>query len=60
MWQAIRGVLGVVIGVFLVANPDWSLGAIVVLTCVWLISYGFLTIVAAFALRSEQRSQVAA
>ena len=60
VWQAIRGVLGVVIGVFLVVNPNWSLGAIVVLTCVWLISYGFLTIVAAFALRAEQRVQVTA
>ena len=60
VWQAIRGLLGVVVGLFLVVNPDWSLGAIVVITCVWLISYGFITIVAAFALRAEQSRPAAA
>ena len=55
VWQALRGLLGVVIGLFLVVNPDWSLAAMVVITYVWLIAYGFITIVAALALRAEQR-----
>jgi len=58
-WQVVRGLLGVVIGVLLVANPDWSLAALVVITYVWLIAYGFITIVAAFALRAEQHRQSA-
>ena len=54
-WHAVRGTLGVAVGLFLVANPDRSLGLLVVLACVWLISYGFITIVAALLLRSERR-----
>ena len=59
IWQGIRGALGVVAGGFLIANPDWSLGAMVVIACVWLIAYGFITIIAALVLRSEQRSAAA-
>ena len=54
-WQVVRGLLGVVIGLFLVANPNWSLGAVVVIAVVWLIGYGSITIFAALALRSEQK-----
>ena len=54
-WRAVRGVLGLAIGIFLVANPDRSLGLLVVIACVWLISYGAITIVAALLLRSEHR-----
>jgi uncharacterized membrane protein HdeD (DUF308 family) len=54
-WQVVRGLLGVVIGLFLVANPDWSLGAMVVIAIVWLIGYGSITIFAALALRSEEK-----
>lgn len=60
VWQVVRGLLGVVIGLFLVVNPDWSLAAMVVITYVWLIAYGFITIVAAFALRAEQHRRAAA
>ena len=52
-WQVVRGLLGVVIGLFLVANPEWSLGAMVVIAVVWLVGYGAITIFAALALRSE-------
>jgi uncharacterized membrane protein HdeD (DUF308 family) len=55
VWHVIRGILGVAAGLFLVANPDKSLGLLVVIACVWLISYGFFTIVAALLLRSEAR-----
>jgi uncharacterized membrane protein HdeD (DUF308 family) len=58
-WQVIRGILGVVIGLFLVVNPDWSLGALVVIAVVWLIGYGSITIIAALALRAEQRRSAA-
>jgi uncharacterized membrane protein HdeD (DUF308 family) len=54
-WQAVRGILGVAIGLFLMFNPDRSLGALVVIACVWLIAYGFITIIAALVLRSQQR-----
>jgi hypothetical protein len=42
-----------VIGAFLVANSDWSRGALVVVAYGWLIGYGFITVVAALALRME-------
>ena len=58
-WQVVRGLLGVVIGLFFVINPDKSLGALVVIAIVWLVGYGFITIIAAFALRSEQRRSAA-
>jgi uncharacterized membrane protein HdeD (DUF308 family) len=54
-WHVIRGILGLAAGLFLVANPDKSLGLLVIIACVWLISYGFFTIVAALLLRAEQR-----
>lgn len=54
-WQVVRGLLGVAIGLFLVANPDWSLAAVVVIAIVWLIGYGSITIVAALALRAEEK-----
>jgi uncharacterized membrane protein HdeD (DUF308 family) len=54
-WQAVRGILGLAVGAFLLANPDRSLDLLVVIACVWLISYGSLTIMAALLLRSEHR-----
>ena len=54
-WRVARGALGTVLGLVLVVNPTWSLGAIVVLACVWLFSYGFLTVVSALLLRSDRR-----
>jgi uncharacterized membrane protein HdeD (DUF308 family) len=59
LWQGVRGLLGVVAGLLLVANPNWSLGAVVVIAVVWLVGYGFLTIFAAFALRAEQKRSAA-
>jgi uncharacterized membrane protein HdeD (DUF308 family) len=58
-WQVVRGMFGILIGGYLVANPDKSLAALVVVAYVWLIAYGFITIVAALSLRSENsRRQV--
>jgi uncharacterized membrane protein HdeD (DUF308 family) len=56
LWLAVRGLVGVVVGPFMMANPDWSLGVLVLLLCVWLIGYGFLTIVSALSLRAELRA----
>jgi uncharacterized membrane protein HdeD (DUF308 family) len=55
-WQALRGILALLVGLFLLTNPDLSLGLLVVVACVWLISYGFLTIVSSLVLRSELRA----
>ena len=55
-WHAARGVVAIAVGLWLVADPHRSLGLLVVLACVWLISYGFFTVVAALVLRSERRT----
>ena len=49
----VRGVLAFAFGVLLVANPDVSLRLLALIACVWLICYGFLTVVAALLLRTE-------
>jgi uncharacterized membrane protein HdeD (DUF308 family) len=54
-WHVLRGALGVAFGVFLVANPDFSVALLALIVCVWLISYGFITVVAALVLRAEHR-----
>jgi uncharacterized membrane protein HdeD (DUF308 family) len=54
-WQAVRGAAGVVLGLALVANPHTSVGLLVFLACVWLVSYGIVSIYAAIVLRSEHR-----
>jgi uncharacterized membrane protein HdeD (DUF308 family) len=56
-WQAGRGVLELALGIFLVANPDLSLGLLVVIACLYLISYGFITMISAVLLRSEHRGE---
>ena len=52
-WHVLRGALTFVFGVLLVANPDVSLALLALIACVWLICYGFLTVVAALLLRTE-------
>ena len=52
-WHVLRGALTFVFGVLLVANPDVSLALLAMIACVWLICYGFLTVVAALLLRTE-------
>ena len=52
-WHVLRGALTFVFGVLLVANPDVSLALLALIACVWLICYGFLTVVAALVLRTE-------
>lgn len=54
-WDLGLGALSALAGTFLLVNPEVSLGVLVIVTCVWLFSYGFIAVVAALVLRSEQR-----
>jgi len=60
IWDIVRGVLSLGAGIFLVANPKVSLGFLVLVSCVWLLGYGFVVIVGALRLRTEHtRAQLA-
>jgi uncharacterized membrane protein HdeD (DUF308 family) len=52
-WDIALGVLSTLAGGFLLVNPEASLGVLVIVVSVWLFSYGFIAVVAAFVLRSE-------
>jgi uncharacterized membrane protein HdeD (DUF308 family) len=52
-WDIALGVLSALAGGFLLVNPELSLGVLVIVVAVWLFSYGFIAVVAAFVLRSE-------
>lgn len=54
-WNVALGVLSAAAGGFLLVAPEVSLTALVVVAAVWLFSYGFIAIVAAFVLRSEEK-----
>jgi uncharacterized membrane protein HdeD (DUF308 family) len=54
-WHVLRGALAFAFGAFLVANPDVSLKLLALIACVWLICYGFITVLAALVLRAEHR-----
>jgi len=56
-WLVVRGIVEVAVGLFLLVNPDLSLGLLVVIACVWLIAYGFITVIAALLVRSERSTQ---
>ena len=59
-WDLAMGAITAVLGLFLLINPELSLGVLVVVICVWLFCYGFMAIVAALVLRSASRSAPAA
>ena len=59
-WDLAMGAVTALVGLFLLIDPELSLGVLVVIACVWLFSYGFLAIVAALMLRREGRHPVAA
>ena len=54
-WDLGLGVLSTLAGTFLLVNPEISLGVLVIVVSVWLFSYGFIAVVAALVLRSEER-----
>jgi uncharacterized membrane protein HdeD (DUF308 family) len=58
-WDLALGVLSTLAGGFLLVNPEISLGVLVIVVCVWAFSYGFMAVVAALMLRSEEKRTAA-
>ncbi|MFJ2755798.1 HdeD family acid-resistance protein [Nocardioides sp. NPDC087217] len=56
MWDITAGAITVLAGAVLLINPELSLGALLVISCVWLIVVGIIAVVMAFRLRSEAKS----
>jgi uncharacterized membrane protein HdeD (DUF308 family) len=54
-WDIALGALSALAGGFLLVNPEVSLGVLVIVVSVWLFAYGFIAVVAAFVLRSEEK-----
>ena len=54
-WDLAMGAVTALLGLFLLINPELSLGVLVVVICVWLFAYGFLAVVAALMLRGADR-----
>ena len=54
-WDLGLGLLSTLAGAFLLVNPEISLGVLVIVVSVWLFSYGFIAVVAAFVLRGEEK-----
>jgi uncharacterized membrane protein HdeD (DUF308 family) len=54
-WDIALGVLSALAGGFLLVNPEVSLSVLVIVVSVWLFAYGFIAVVAAFVLRSEEK-----
>lgn len=59
-WDIVLGLLSVLAGGFLLVAPQVSLSVLVIVAAVWMFSYGFIAIVAAFVLRSEVKRTSAA
>jgi uncharacterized membrane protein HdeD (DUF308 family) len=59
-WDIALGVLSALAGGFLLVNPEVSLGVLVIVVAVWMFSYGFIAVVAALVLRSEEKRTSAA
>ena len=59
-WDIVLGLLSVLAGGFLLVAPQVSLSVLVIIAAVWMFSYGFIAIVAAFVLRSEEKRTSAA
>jgi uncharacterized membrane protein HdeD (DUF308 family) len=51
-WDIAGGVVSILVGGFLLVNPELSLGVLVFMICVWLIAVGVMAVVAAMRLRS--------
>lgn len=55
MWDIAAGAITVLAGAVLLINPKVSLGALLVVSCIWLIAVGIVAIVMALRLRSEAK-----
>jgi len=51
VWDVATGLLTLLAGVFLVVNPDVSLGLLVVVACIWLFGIGLFAVVAGLQMR---------
>lgn len=58
-WDIGGGVVSILVGGFLLVNPEVSLGVLVVVTCIWLIVLGLIAVVAAIRLRSAAQAPAA-
>ncbi len=56
IWGIIGGLFVIVAGILLWVRPEESLKFLVVLTCIWLIGYGLITVIAALSLRKAARA----
>ena len=56
MWDITAGAITVLAGAVLLINPEVSLGALLVVSCIWLIVVGIIAVAMAFRLRSEAKS----
>ncbi|HET9422663.1 MAG TPA: HdeD family acid-resistance protein [Nocardioides sp.] len=54
-WDIAGGVVSILVGGFLLVNPELSLGVLVFVICVWLIAVGLMAVVAALRLRAVAR-----
>ncbi|GGU34320.1 HdeD family acid-resistance protein [Nocardioides albus] len=54
-WDIFAGAITVLAGLVLLINPEVSLGALVVISCVWLIVIGIAAVVMSFRLRAENK-----
>jgi uncharacterized membrane protein HdeD (DUF308 family) len=54
-WDIFAGTITVLAGLVLLVNPEASLGALVVICCIWLIIVGGAAIVMSFRLRAEAK-----
>lgn len=52
VWRLVMGLISVVAGVYLLVNPEVSLGAFVIITAIWLFAYGAFAVVAGVRMRS--------
>jgi uncharacterized membrane protein HdeD (DUF308 family) len=59
-WDLALGALSALAGGFLLVNPEVSLGVLVIVVAVWMFSYGFIAVVAALVLRSQEKRTSAA
>ena len=55
-WDIVAGAITVLAGAVLLINPELSLGALLVVSCIWLIAVGLIAIVMSFRLRAEAKS----
>jgi uncharacterized membrane protein HdeD (DUF308 family) len=58
-WDIGGGVVSILVGGFLLVNPEVSLGVLVFVTCIWLIVLGLIAVVAAIRLRSAAQAPAA-